>query len=279
MYRQVMFIATSLLTVLAPHAYAGPVQIDLASAAGFAVLAGSGVTNTGTSVVTGNVGVFPGTSVVGFPPGVVVNGQIYDGDAVAMQAQSDALAAYTEAAAETGGQSLTGQNLGGLTLTPGIYSFSSAAQLTGTLTLNAENLQNAVFIFQIASTLTTATGSLVSFINGQADEVIWQVGSSATLGGGSVFDGDILALTSVTLDSGASIDCGGALALNGAVTLQSNDISVEGASCGAGQMQVPEPAALLVFLSGCAVLMVGRAGLRVPGRKIGSGFSRQVRAV
>jgi hypothetical protein len=259
MHRHAVVFAASVLAVVGARAHADPMQISLGSAAGFAVLAGSDVTNTGDSVVTGNLGVWPGTSVTGFPQGVVVDGQIYAGGAVAMQAQSDALAAYNAAAAETAGQSLTGQDLGGLTLTPGVYSFVSAAQLTGTLTLNAENLQNAVFIFQIGTTLTTAAESLISLINGQSDNVIWQIGSSATLGSGSMFDGELLANASVTLESGASINCGGALALNGAVTMASNAVSVEGAACDGGQLQVPEPAAWLLFMVGCSSLLVVRS--------------------
>jgi type VI secretion system secreted protein VgrG len=236
-------------------AFAGQVPIDFGSAEGFAVLAGSTVTNTGASEIDGNLGVWPGTAVTGFPPGTVVNGAIYDGDLVAMQAQSDALAAYTTAAGETGGLSLTGQDLGGLTLTPGVYDFSSSAQLTGMLTLNAENIQNAVFIFQIGSTLTTAAGSLISVINSEGADVVWQIGSSATLGAGSSFDGDILALTSITLDTGASISCGGALALNGAVTMNTNSVSTSGSSCGTGQMEVPEPRSLVLLVVGVLGLL------------------------
>ena len=248
--------AFSLAVSFGASAFAGPAPIDFGTASGFAVLAGSTVTNTGASEISGNIGVWPGTAVTGFPPGIIVNGGIYDGDSVAMQAESDALAAYNTAASETGGVSLTGQNLGGLTLTPGVYDFSSAAQLTGILTLNAENMQNAVFVFQIGSTLTTAADSLISVINGEAANVVWQIGSSATLGAGSSFDGDILAFASITLDTGATVSCGGALALNGAVTMDTNTVSTTGSSCGSGQMGVPEPRSFLMLLAGCAVVFV-----------------------
>jgi type VI secretion system secreted protein VgrG len=239
-------------------ACAGPLAINLGTAASFAVLAGSTVTNTGSSVITGNLGVWPGMSATGFPPGMILDGNAYINDAFAMEAQSDALTAFNTAAGETGGQSLTGQNLGGLTLTPGVYSFSSSADLTGALTLNAENTQNAVFVFQIGSTLTTAAGSLISFINGQSDDVIWEVGSSATLGAGSSFEGDILALTSITLDSGAAISCGGVIALTGAVTMDSNTVSNDGAACGAGSAPIPEPAPIFVLSAACSMLAVLR---------------------
>jgi hypothetical protein len=241
---------------------AGPIPINLGSAASFAVLSGSTVTNTGSTIVSGNLGVWPGTSITGFPPGIVVNGATYVGDTTAMQAQADALAAYNAAAAETGGEALTGENLGGLTLTAGVYNFSSSAQLTGTLTLNAQGAQNAVFIFQIGSMLTTASSSLISIINGQTAEVLWEVGSSATLGSGTVFDGDIIALTDITLDTGASISCGGALALNGAVTMDTNAVSTTGVSCGANQTGVPEPASILLLMAGCSTLLVARGKRR-----------------
>ena len=230
-------------------AHAGPISISLGSASSFAVLAGSAVTNTGSSIISGNLGVWPSQSITGFPLGIIENGNAYAGDAVAMQAQLDAASAYTAAANATGAISLTGKNLGGLNLTQGVYVFSSSAQLTGTLTLNAQGLQNAVFIFQIGSTLTTAANAVVDLINATAgDSVIWQVGSSATLGTDTEFAGDILALTSITLDTNASIACGAALALNGAVTLDNNTVSTGGAACSAVQA-VPEPASAPIALA------------------------------
>ncbi len=193
--------------------------INLGTAGSYAVLAGSRVTNTGSTVITGNLGLSPGSSVTGFPPGIV-NGTTNIGNAAAIQTQTDLTTAYNAAAGLTPTGTLTGQNLGGLTLTPGVYFFGSSAQLTGPLTLNAQGDPNALFDFQIGSTLTTASGSDVDVINGGKDaNVFWQVGSSATLGTTTEFAGNILALTSITLNTGASIQCGSALARNGAVTM------------------------------------------------------------
>ncbi|MHB0857548.1 MAG: ice-binding family protein [Anaerolineae bacterium] len=197
----------------------------LGTAQSFAVLAGSTATNTGPTTISGDLGVSPGSAVIGFPPGIVSGGTIYAGDAVAAQAQSDLTTAYNDLAGQTCDTNLTGQDLGGLTLTPGVYCFDTSAQLTGALVLDAEGDPAAVFVFQIASTLTTASGSSVSMINsGDACNVYWQVGSSATLGTNTAFVGSILALTSITLNTGAQLD-GRALARNGAVTMDTNDIS------------------------------------------------------
>ncbi|MGI8822411.1 MAG: ice-binding family protein [Acidimicrobiia bacterium] len=166
----------------------------------------------------------PGSAVTGFPPGIVL-GTIHAGDAVAAQAQSDLTIAYNDAAGRACDTNLTGQDLGGLTLTPGVYCFSSSAQLTGALTLDAQGDPDAVFIFQIGSTLITASASTVNLINGaQACNVFWQVGSSATLGTNSIFRGTILALTSITVTTGATVE-GRTLARNGAVTLDNNVIT------------------------------------------------------
>ena len=139
--------------------------VVLGTAANFAVLAGSTVTNTGPTVLTGGLGVSPGTAVTGFPPGAVTGGTIHAADAVAAQAQTDLTTAYTTAAGLTPTADLTGQDLGGLTLTPGVYHFASSAQLTGTLTLDSLGDPNAEFVFQIGSTLTTASNSHVVEIN------------------------------------------------------------------------------------------------------------------
>lgn len=201
---------------------------DLGTAADFAVLAGSTVTNTGPSVLIGNLGVSPGTAIVGFPPGIVTPpGATHAANAVAGQAQVDLTTAYNALAGRPTTADLTGQNLGGRTLVPGVYNFNSSAQLTGALTLNALGNPNAVFIFNIASTLTTASASSVTVIGGgQGTNVFWRVGSSATLGSATTFVGDILALTSITLVTGANITCGAALARNGAVTLDTNNIAI-----------------------------------------------------
>jgi len=192
----------------------------------FAVLAGSTVTNTGATVIVGNVGVSPGSAVTGFPPGsVTAPSTIQGNNAVTILAQVQLTAAYTTILNEVGGfTNLTGVDLGGLILTPGRYHFDNSAQLTGTLILDNQNVPDARFDFQIGTTLTTASASRVLFINGGADNVYWQVGSSATLGSSTVFAGNILANTSITLVTAASIACGRALARSGAVTLDTNFI-------------------------------------------------------
>jgi hypothetical protein len=197
----------------------------LGKAQNFAVLGASTVTNTGHTKIHGKVGVDPGSAITGFPPGIV-SGGIYAADALAFKAQRDALAAYTTLSNLPSISDLTGQNLGGLTLTPGVYKFTSSAQLTGKLTLDFATNPNQAFVFQIASKLTTASGSFVDVLNGGKNSgVYWDVGSSATLGTGTQFAGNILAHTSITLDTGANILCGRAIALTGAVTMDTNLIS------------------------------------------------------
>ncbi|WP_227028096.1 DUF3494 domain-containing protein [Corallococcus soli] len=199
---------------------------SLGVAQSFAVLGASTVTNTGPTVITGDLGLSPGTSITGFPPGVVI-GTIHATDALAAQAQSDTTAAYNNLAGQPCDVTLPSAELGGLTLAPGVYCFSSAsASLTGTLTLNAGGNPDAVWVFKTASTLITASSSSVLLINGgQPCNVFWQVGSSATLGTNSDFVGNILALTSITLTTGVELN-GRALARNGAVTLDSNTVTV-----------------------------------------------------
>jgi Ice-binding-like len=217
-------VLTVLLTAAVVSA-GGPADASPGAADTFAVLAGSTVTNTITpTIVIGDLGVSPGSAVTGFPPGIVTGGTIHTADAAAAAAQLDLTTAYNNAAAQPGGTDLTGQNLGGKTLTPGVYKYTSSALLTGTVTLSG----NGVFIFQIGSTLTTASASSVLLTNGaSACNVFWQVGSAATgatLGTGTAFAGNILALTSITVNTGASIS-GRALARNGAVTLDDSHIT------------------------------------------------------
>ena len=213
----------------------------LGSADSFAVLGGSTVTSVGDTIITGDLGVSPGTSITGFNPPGIVNGTIYNNDPVAAQAQADALTAYNFLAGEPVNANLTGQDLGTLLLTPGVYKFNSSAQLTGTLTLSG----NGPFVFQIGSTLTTASSSSILLINGaQAGNVFWQVGSSATLGDDTSFYGSILADASVTLDPEASILSGRALAINGGVSLSDNNIITVPAP-------VPEPESFWL-LAACA---------------------------
>jgi Ice-binding-like len=225
------------------------------TASSFGVLGASTVTNTGATLVVGNVGVSPGNSITGFPPGMITNGSLHLADAVAGQAQIEETAAYNVAAALPcpGGNVLTGINLGGLTLTPGVYCFASSAQLTGTLTLNALGNQNAQFIFQIGSSLTTASASNVAFINlAQPANIFWQVGSSATIGSATTFSGNILALASITLNTGATV-AGRLFAQNGAVTLAGNTVGIPGlpgSPPGGLLPTTPAPSSLLLVAIG-----------------------------
>jgi type VI secretion system secreted protein VgrG len=243
----------------------------LDTAAAFAVLAGASVTNTGSSTLQGDVGVSPGTAVTGFPPGTVIGGTIHAADAVAAQAQTDLTTAYTTLAGLPFTTDLTGTDLGGLVLTPGVYHFDTAAQLTGALALDAAGQPDATFVFQIGSTLTTASASSVVLLNpGPNAGAFFQVGSSATLGTTTAFNGNILALTSITLNTGATIGCGSALARNGSVTLDSNVISVGCSGAGNGGPQpVPQPSTLFLLgssvaaMSGLGWRRVSRAGSRL----------------
>jgi hypothetical protein len=217
--------------------------ISLGLAEDFAVLGATTVTNTGPTVLNGDLGLFPGTSVTGFPPGIV-NGTMFINDTMAMEAQAAALVAYNQLVALPPTMTLSG-SLGGLTLLPGVYQITSAAQLTGTLTLNGNGMVDPLFVFQIGSSLTTASASSVVEINGaNASNLYWQVGSSATLGTNSQFNGTLIANTSDTLTTGATVTNGHIFALNGAVTLDSNIISV------------PEPATVALLFLGLALVAV-----------------------
>lgn len=259
-----------ILAALASSALASPVPfIPLGTAGLFAVLAGSTVTNTGPTVIMGDLGLAPGSSVTGFPPGdLLPPSSFHVTDATAAQAQRDLTTAYNAAAGAACSNDLSGQDLGGLTLTPGVYCFSSSAQLTGTLMLNALNNPDAVFDIQIGSTLTTASNSVVLFENGISPfNVFWQVGSSATLGTDTQFAGNILALTSITLNTRADIQCGSALARNGAVTLDTNEISRSGSGCEiAADSTVPESSTALLLGTGLllGLLLLGWRSQRRP---------------
>lgn len=215
-------IAGAVVLVFATVANAAIVPtVPLATSANYAVLGGSTVTNTGNSTLDGSLGLWPGTSITGFPPGQVLPPGTTDAtNAAAQQAQSDLTAAYVNAAGRPLDATTTA-DLANLTLQAGVYAGPSkgALGLTGPLTLDGAGNSNSVFIFQTDSTLITASGSTVTLINGaQECNIFWQVGSSATLGTGSVFVGNILALTSISVANSVTVH-GRALARNGAVTL------------------------------------------------------------
>jgi hypothetical protein len=210
--------------------------VALGTADSFAVLAGSTVTNTGPSVISGDLGLSPGAAVTGFPPGTVNAGTIHAADAVASQAKGDLVTAYNDAAGRSSTAAISA-DLAGRTLTPGVYTSASSLGLSGDLTLDARGDPNAVFVFQAGSTLTAGSASRVLLIGGaQACNVFWQVGSSATIGTTSAFAGNILALTSISLTTGATLN-GRALARNGAVTLDTNTITK--AACAAATTAPP----------------------------------------
>jgi len=205
--------------------------IPLGAACGFGILGGSTVTNVaGTATtVSGDVGVWPGAAITGFGAPASITGAFHAGDAVAMTAQGDLTTAYNNAAGTAGGAVLTA-DIGGQTLPPGVYKTTSAQPslgITGNLTLDGKGDPNAVWIFQIVTTLTTAAGnSQIILINGaNSHNVFWQVGSSATLGTTTKFSGTIMALSSITITTGATLN-GRALARNGAVTLDTNTVVV-----------------------------------------------------
>jgi type VI secretion system secreted protein VgrG len=226
--------------------------VALGTAGSFAVLGGTSVVNTGATVLTGDLGVSPGGSITGFPLGIVTGGSIYTNDSVAIQAHADAVTAYGQLAglAPTDLRDMTAFDLGGLTLTPGVYHFSSTAAFTsGMLTLDGLNQADKLFVFQIGSTLTTTGVTSFNLINGAVASNVWfQVGSSATLGASTSFAGTIIALASDTLITGVSVE-GRVIALNGTVTLDTNTIT-----------SIPEPATASLFAA--AFMSVAVFGLR-----------------
>ena len=224
--------------------------VDLGSATTFAVLAGAGITNTGTTTIRGDVGSSPTPAMTGFGT-VALDGFNHGSDATTLAAKGSLITAYNDLAGMTPLSTLAGAfELGGITLVPGIYSAPVSLGINGILTLDAGGDSGAFWVFQSGSTLVTGSGSSVLLTGGAtAANVFWQVGSSATLGTGSSFSGTIVAMDSITATTGAAV-FGSLFARNGAVTLASNQITV-----------VPEPATAL--LSG-----VGLAGLLVRRRRI-----------
>ena len=234
----------------------------LLTADSFGVLGASAVTNTGPSVVDQNLGIWPGTAIGGFPPGVVL-GTVHNNDATAQQAQADALTGYNFLAGLPVTQTLTGQDLGGLTLDTGVYFFAAAAGMTGQLKLDFQGLSNQMIVFQIGSTLTTAIASSVLLINpGNNDSVYWQVGNSATLGATTDFWGSIIADGSITLSAAANITCGRVVALNGAVTMYTNNVNT--GACPSAPSSAPEPGTATLLGMGLllSLMVYGRQSRR-----------------
>jgi len=220
-----------------PAAFAAEAKVGLGTSDSYSVLAGQTVTNTGSSVLSSDLGVSPGTAITGFPPGISL-GTAHAGDAEAAQAQSDLTIAYDDAAGRAP-TALVAGDLVGQTLVGGVYKSSGPLSVTGTLTLDAQGDPNTVFIFQSASTLITGSNSSINLINGaQACNIYWQVGSSATLGTSSDFKGSILALTSISVNTDSTVE-GRAMARNGQVSLDNNVFTAPGCLTSIPTIPVP----------------------------------------
>ena len=220
-------LALAMVAVFALPAVAQAAPVGLGTAGPFVVLGGAKVTNVGPSVLNGNLGISPGTELEGFGPPAVINGSTHATTEVAAQAQLDLTTAYDAAAGQPvlPANDLSGEDLGGLKLAPGTYRYNAAALMTGALILDAEGDPNAEFVFQIGSQLTTESASSVVLVNGASPcNVYWQVGSSAVLGTTTSFQGTLMALTSISLNSKATV-VGRMLARNGQVSLIENTLT------------------------------------------------------
>jgi hypothetical protein len=274
---RLLAVAAAGLTCLAAPGLASASPVDLGTVKPFVALAGATATNTDPSVLNGALGVFPGTALVGFGLPAVVNGATHATDGVAAQAQADLTTAYDVAAAQpvAPADDLTGVDLGGLALTAGAYRYTSSAQLTGALVLDAQGDPNAQFVFEIATSLTTASASSVLLVNGASPcNVYWQVGSSATLGSTTAFKGNLMALSSISLDANATV-IGRVLARNGQVSLIDNVLDASG--CGAATTSgttdttdaanAAAAAAAAAALTGSAPAPSGPAARTTPARR------------
>ena len=277
--RASLLVSFAVAAILLVPSVSATVPVSLGTADPFAILAGAGITNTGSSTVNGDVGSHPTAGQTGFGPGadsVTLNGTNHHDDAVTSAAKDDLVAAYLDAAGRTNATPVAGGELGGLTLAPGVYADDNAPDslaITGTLTLNGMGDPDSIFIFQSGSTLVTASASNVVLTRGaQACHIFWQVTSSATLGTGSHLEGTILALTSITLDSSATLD-GRALARNGAVTLNANTVQLvpcaspptnttsSSTSSSSSSNTTTPPPAIPFFPTGAALAVAAVAGL------------------
>lgn len=256
-----------LVSFASPASAAGTL-VPLGAADSFAVLGGSTVTNTGPTVIVGDLGVSPGTAITGFPPGFVA-GDIHGGDTAALQAHADSTTAYNAAADQTPDVGV-GLDLGGLTLTPGVFNAPGATGITGNLTLDAQGDPNAVFIFQFQTTLSTAASSTVTLINGaQPCNVFWQVSSSATLGANSTFVGSIIAAASIDAQPLATVT-GRLLTLSGAITLDTNLVTAP--TC-APVATVPDAPVTVTATAGDATAVISFAAPAADGGSLITGYN------